>query len=99
MAWGVAQSENKKQLFMAPEFAHGFAVVSEYAEVQYKCTNYHNAAAEKGFAWDDPDVNVSWPIKDPILSERDRHDGITLREYLKQPSFVIGASGQKVGEK
>jgi dTDP-4-dehydrorhamnose 3,5-epimerase len=100
---GVSLSaENKKQLLMAPEFAHGFAVMSDVAEVQYKCTNYHNPSAEKGFAWDDPDVNVPWPIKDPILSDRDRHNGITLKEYLKQPAFVYEVndlSGKKVGEK
>jgi dTDP-4-dehydrorhamnose 3,5-epimerase len=100
--FGISLSaENKTQVLMAPEFAHGFAVMSEVAEVQYKITNHHNPSAEKIFAWNDPDVGVPWPIKNPVLSDRDRHTGMTLKAYLNHPSFIYDAndsSNRKAGE-
>lgn len=81
-------AENKRQVLMAPEFAHGFVVLSDVAEVQYKCTGFHNSSAEASLAWDDPDVQIPWPIKDPILSERDRCTGGSLKDYLKKPAFT-----------
>ena len=86
-------ADNQKQLLIGPEFAHGFVVLSESAEVQYKCTGHHNPSAERSLAWDDPDVAVDWPIKDPILSERDRM-GPTLKDYLQKPAFTYGDLGQ-----
>ncbi|KJS03117.1 MAG: dTDP-4-dehydrorhamnose 3,5-epimerase [Desulfobulbaceae bacterium BRH_c16a] len=80
-------AENKKQILMAPQFAHGFVVLSEVAEIQYKCSGHHNPSAEKTLAWDDPDVNVSWPVKDPILSDRDRTSGMSLKAYRNNPFF------------
>lgn len=77
----------KRQLLIAQEFAHGFVVLSDYAEVQYKCTNYHNPAAERTLAWDDPDVAVVWPVDDPMVSDRDRTRGQSLQDYLKDPAF------------
>ncbi|MBW4054702.1 MAG: dTDP-4-dehydrorhamnose 3,5-epimerase [Proteobacteria bacterium] len=89
--FGVSLSaENKRQVLLAPEFAHGFVVLSDYAEVQYKCTGHHNPAAEASLAWNDPDVQIPWPITDPILSERDRSSGMTLSDYRKNPAFVYG---------
>jgi dTDP-4-dehydrorhamnose 3,5-epimerase len=82
-------AENKKQVLVAPEFAHGFVVLSDVAEVQYKCTDYHHASAEASLAWNDPDVGIVWPIRDPVLSERDRTTGASLREYLKRPAFTF----------
>jgi dTDP-4-dehydrorhamnose 3,5-epimerase len=81
-------AENRKQFLIAPEFAHGYAVLSEYAEVQYKCTAHHQAAVERCLAWNDPGVAVPWPIADPILSNKDRSSGRSLRDYAKQPDFV-----------
>ena len=91
--FGMALSaENKKQLLIAPEFAHGFVVLSETAEVQYKCTNYHDGTAEASLAWNDPDVGIAWPVKNPILSDRDRTRGKSLREYLQRPAFTFSQS-------
>jgi dTDP-4-dehydrorhamnose 3,5-epimerase len=59
------------QMFIPVGFAHGFCVVSDMADVLYKTSNVYDAATECGFAWDDPDVGVSWPVTEPILSERD----------------------------
>lgn len=83
-------AENQKQLLMGPEFAHGFVVLSETAEVQYKCSGLHVSAAERALAWNDPDVNVSWPIAQPCLSARDQK-GPSLAEYLDNPAFSYGA--------
>ena len=65
-------SENRRQLYVPPDFAHGFVVLSETALFAYKCTAAYNPAAEGSIAWDDPDIGIEWPIKDPILSEKDR---------------------------
>ncbi len=87
---GVALSaENKKQLLMGPEFAHGFGVLSEFAEVQYKCSDFHNPEAEGTLAWNDPDVGVRWPISDPKLSQKDKL-GASMKEYLRNPRFHAG---------
>jgi dTDP-4-dehydrorhamnose 3,5-epimerase len=63
-------------------FAHGFMVMSDFAEVQYKCSNVYNAATESGIAWDDPDLQVPWPLGDeaPLLSERDKRNQ-SFREF------------------
>jgi dTDP-4-dehydrorhamnose 3,5-epimerase len=79
-------SENRKQILIAPEFAHAFVTISEFAEVQYKCTNFHTPSAEKGLFWNDPDIGVLWPLKDPILSSKDSNQ-MSFSEYLKNPCF------------
>jgi len=64
--------QRHRQLFVPVGFAHGFIVTSETADVAYKLSSYYDPATEAGFAWDDPEVGIEWPISDPILSERDR---------------------------
>lgn len=65
-------AENRRQFYIPLGFAHGFAVLSDWAEVQYKCTNIYNPATEAGLAWDDPDVAVDWRVAQPLLSPRDQ---------------------------
>ena len=79
-------ADNKKQLYVPAGFAHGFAVLSEYAELQYKQTGYYAPASEGTLAWNDPDIGITWPISNPVLSERDQN-GMSLREYSKNPAF------------
>jgi dTDP-4-dehydrorhamnose 3,5-epimerase len=69
-------SEAMNQMFIPVGFAHGFLVLSESAEVQYKCSNLYNPATESGIAWDDAELSVPWPVAGlaPILSERDRNN-------------------------
>ncbi|ACH64852.1 dTDP-4-dehydrorhamnose 3,5-epimerase [Aliivibrio fischeri MJ11] len=66
-------AENKRQLWIPEGFAHGFYVTSEEAEFVYKCTDYYNPTAEVSIKWDDPTVNIEWPLKMlPSLSNKDK---------------------------
>lgn len=76
-------SENHRQLYVPPGFAHGFCVTSETALFSYKCTDYYNPATEGGIAWNDPDLGIAWPVKDPLLSNRDQQ-APPLREFAKR---------------
>ena len=63
--------ENHKQLWVPPGYAHGFCVLSETADFQYKCTDYYDPSDEGGVIWNDPDVAIEWPITHPSLSSKD----------------------------
>lgn len=66
-------AENKQQLWVPAGFAHGFVVLSEYAEFLYKTTDYYAPQHERCILWDDPDLAIAWPIQgEPILSAKDR---------------------------
>lgn len=73
--YGVKLSEeNKKQFFIPKNFAHGFLVLSDYAEFAYKCTDFYHPNDEGGIIYNDPEVGVEWPIEDGMeltLSEKD----------------------------
>ena len=64
-------SDNFRQLWVPPGFLHGFCVLSETAEVAYKCTELWDPSAEISVRWDDPDLAIDWPVREPILSEKD----------------------------
>ena len=63
--------ENKKQLYIPPGFAHGFCVLSDVADFQYKCTDNYMPQFDGGVRWNDPDLNIPWPITEPLLSVKD----------------------------
>ena len=73
--FGVELSAANKRIFWVPPgFAHGFLVLSETADFQYKCTEYYSPSDDRGIRWNDPDVGIEWPITDgiePRLSEKD----------------------------
>lgn len=64
--------EDPVQIYMPPGFAGGFCVLSDVACLNYKCTQYYSPKDEGGVIWNDPDLAIKWPIKDPIMTERDR---------------------------
>ncbi|MDB9916171.1 dTDP-4-dehydrorhamnose 3,5-epimerase [Pseudomonadales bacterium] len=69
---GVILSEdNKKQFWVPPGFAHGFVVLSDAADFEYKCTDYYDPSDEGSILWSDPDLDIPWPIANPVLSTKD----------------------------
>lgn len=64
--------ENYNMLYVPYYFAHGFLVLSDFAEVLYKCSKEYSPLHERGIIWNDPQINIEWPIKEPILSEKDK---------------------------
>ena len=73
--------ENHRQLWVPPGYAHGFCVLSDVADFQYKCTDYYFPEDEGGLSWNDPEVNIPWPVDTPQLSAKDQHNP-TLRQLL-----------------
>lgn len=73
--------ENLRQFYVPPGYAHGFCVLSDVADFLYKCTAYYDHTDEVGVRWDDPDIGVQWPIKQPALSNRDKQLPL-LRDFL-----------------
>jgi dTDP-4-dehydrorhamnose 3,5-epimerase len=76
---------SKKQVWAPAGFARGFCVLSDYAEIQYKCTCIYNSNAESGIAWNDPAIGIEWPVSNPILSDKDIK-AQTLEQWLATPA-------------
>jgi dTDP-4-dehydrorhamnose 3,5-epimerase len=77
-------SENRRQLWAPAGFARGFCVLSEIAEIQYKCTGLYNGRAEAAIRWNDPAIRIPWPVRNPVLSEKDKQAN-TLADWLASP--------------
>ena len=75
-------------LYIPEGFAHGYQVLSDTAHVLYKCTEIYHPEAEHSLAWNDPDVNISWPLSDPIVSAKDQA-APSLRELRAR---ILGAA-------
>ena len=82
----LLSAENKRQFYVPPGFAHGFAVVSEAALFHYKCTEFYSPKDEVSIKWDDPDLGIAWPVQAPIISERDAK-GIRLCDLPQERLF------------
>lgn len=81
----LLSEENKKQFFVPKGFAHGFFVLSDYAEFCYKCTDFYHPDDEGGLLWCDPDIGIAWPIPEgtaPILSDKDQKWG-GIRDHVR----------------
>lgn len=79
-------SENMLQLLVPIGFAHGFTVLSETAEIQYKQSAYYTPSSEGGIIWNDPELAITWSIQNPVLSEKDLRLG-TFAKYKTHPVF------------
>jgi len=78
-------ADNHQQLYIPPGFLHGFVVLSETANVTYKCTDVYAAGDELGVMWNDPDLAIDWPVSAPQLSPADETNP-SLQSYLQQTS-------------
>jgi dTDP-4-dehydrorhamnose 3,5-epimerase len=67
----ILSEDNKKQVWVPPGFAHGFIVLSETADFEYKCTDYYDPNDEGCILWNDPDLGIPWPVANPVLSTKD----------------------------
>jgi len=67
----LLSEQNRHQLFVPEGFAHGFCVLSETALVHYKCSDLYAPECEGGILWSDPELNIDWPVKNPLVSEKD----------------------------
>ncbi len=79
-----ASAENKRQVWAPPGFARGFCVLTDFAEIQYKCTALWNPNGESGILWNDPEIGIKWPANEPILSGKDG-EAQTLKQWLDSP--------------
>lgn len=79
-------AENMRQIWIPPGFGHGFVTLSEYAEVQYKCSGFYAPQTEGVVAWNDPDLAIDWKVREPQLSGRDAR-GMSFEAYLERPAF------------
>lgn len=89
---------NHIQLWAPPGFARGFCVLSDTADVEYLCTGSYNAVAESGIAWNDPEIGIEWPVKNPILSSKDAA-AVSLRQWLARDeakSFSVDSTLSRV---
>lgn len=68
----ILSEDNHLQMYIPPGFAHGFCVLSDLADVAYKCTDYYCPESERGVAWNDPELGIEWPFTDVIVSEKDK---------------------------
>jgi dTDP-4-dehydrorhamnose 3,5-epimerase len=78
-------AENKKQVWAPASFARGFCALTDDVEVQYKCTGTYNGQAESGIRWDDPEIGIDWPLREVLVSEKDRN-AQTLAQWLASPN-------------
>lgn len=80
--YGVYLNATNNHIFWVPPgFAHGFLVMSNEAEFVYKCTSYYSPADERCLLWNDPEINIDWPCKSPVLSEKDAR-GVPLKDSI-----------------
>ncbi len=80
-------ADNKRQLYVPPGFAHGFCVPTELAELELMVTGFYAAGDERGIAWNDPRIGITWPVTNPILSEKDRAFAPLTPDRADLPTF------------
>ena len=80
----IISDKSDFSFYIPKGFAHGFMCLSKNCTVNYKCSTYRNPNYEKTLSWNDPDINIKWPIKNPILSKRDKFSDLTLSKFIKE---------------
>jgi len=94
----ILSAENFLQLYVPVDFAHGFCVLSETAQVVYKCTELYDPGGEISVLWNDPDIGIEWPVEEPLLSPKDAA-GQRLRDLGELlPSFPLNLTGEDRAE-
>ncbi len=83
----VLSGENKRQFYVPPGFGHAFLVLSDTALFHYKCTEFYSPRDEVSIRWNDPDIGIEWPMKEPLVSERDAN-GLRLRDLPPDRLFA-----------
>jgi dTDP-4-dehydrorhamnose 3,5-epimerase len=78
--------DNFRQLYIPPGFAHGFCVLSDRVHVEYKCTDFYDAADELAIAWNDPAIGIAWPIAEPLISPKDAR-APRLADVMELPTY------------
>ena len=78
----ILSAENRKQIWIPPGIAHGFLVLSDSADFEYKCSGYYAPDDEYTLLWNDKKIGIDWPMKNPVLSEKDSK-GLSLDEVMK----------------
>lgn len=78
-------AENRCQLYVPPGFAHGFCVLSDWADFAYKCTDYYAPKDERGIRWNDPDIDIKWPGSDFSVSDKDAANPSLSEMYAQLP--------------
>jgi len=87
--WTAAElsADNFRQLYVPPGFAHGFCVLSETAQMEYKCSDFYDPESEISVRWNDPALGIPWPVSEPLLSAKDQA-ALPLAEYGERlPAF------------
>ena len=85
----VLTAENFKQLYIPPGFAHGFCVLSDVAEVEYKCTDVYAPGDELSIAWNDQQIGINWPLMSPLLSQKDAAGKSLQLLWSQLPEYQI----------
>ena len=83
----ILSAENGRQLMIPEGFAHGFVVTGESATVLYKCTDFYQPDCEASLAWNDPAIGITWPVGEPLLSDKDRDAPIVTKVLGRLPRF------------
>jgi len=82
--------QNHKQIYVPPGYAHGILILSDVADLLYQCTEYYHPEDEMSIAWNDPTLNISWPINNPTLSEKDKSARFLYELAIEDlPQYVV----------